>query len=293
MIMFNGKMFKEVDEKTTTAWGHCCEGCWFGDNDDVDCLELRDKGLLPPCSEYHREDRRNVIFVEAFPSLDVGNSFKYEDKELVVCSENDYGCEGCYFEYNEGWECGYLQDTGAIPYCSEDKRTDIKNVIFTEKMQSVFIKHSIKDIEKIKNDAIFKAKKVLGDSIEIIDTVFKDDGVDIVYTDLSCGGLSEKMEKLKDTIELMKSENYKDRFKAEYWQTKIRYNNLKSMLDQWDKGELDFEPACSRVTYDAQLRVMKEYVMILEMRAQEEKIDLQEELREKIKKEMWQNTWNM
>ena len=27
---------------------------------------------------------------------------------------------------------------------------------------------------------------------------------------------------LKDTIELMNSENYKDRFKAEYYQTKIR-----------------------------------------------------------------------
>ena len=34
------------------------------------------------------------------------------------------------------------------------------------------------------------------------------------------------MTELKDTIELMTSENYKDRFKAEYWQTKIRYDKL-------------------------------------------------------------------
>ena len=27
---------------------------------------------------------------------------------------------------------------------------------------------------------------------------------------------------LKDTIELMNSSDYKERFKAEYWQTKIR-----------------------------------------------------------------------
>lgn len=92
------------------------------------------------------------------------------------------------------------------------------------------------------------------------------------------------MEKLKDTIELMKSENYKDRFKAEYWQAKIRYDNLKSMLDKWDKGELDFEPTYDKMTYDIQLRIMEEYIMILNMRAYKEKIDLQEELREKIKK---------
>lgn len=93
------------------------------------------------------------------------------------------------------------------------------------------------------------------------------------------------MEKLNDTIELMNSENYKDRFKAEYWQAKIRYNNLKSMLYKWDKGELNFEPVCDRTTYDIQLRIMEEYIMILNMRAYEEKIDLQDELREKIKKE--------
>ena len=31
---------------------------------------------------------------------------------------------------------------------------------------------------------------------------------------------------LKDTIDLMTSDDYKDRFKAEYYQTKIRYNKL-------------------------------------------------------------------
>ena len=29
---------------------------------------------------------------------------------------------------------------------------------------------------------------------------------------------------LKDTIELMTSDDYKDRFRAEYWQTKIRFS---------------------------------------------------------------------
>ena len=37
---------------------------------------------------------------------------------------------------------------------------------------------------------------------------------------------------LKDTIELMQSEDYKDRFKAEYFQLKIRYDKLKAMLEK-------------------------------------------------------------
>lgn len=35
---------------------------------------------------------------------------------------------------------------------------------------------------------------------------------------------------LKDTVDLMNSEDYKERFKAEYLQTKIRYDNLRKML---------------------------------------------------------------
>ena len=34
----------------------------------------------------------------------------------------------------------------------------------------------------------------------------------------------------KDTIALMQSDDYKDRFQAEYFQTKIRYDKLHKML---------------------------------------------------------------
>ena len=39
---------------------------------------------------------------------------------------------------------------------------------------------------------------------------------------------------LRDTIEMMNSEDYKERFKAKYYQVVIRYQKLKSMLDKWD-----------------------------------------------------------
>ena len=41
---------------------------------------------------------------------------------------------------------------------------------------------------------------------------------------------------LKDTVQQMLSEDYRDRFKAEYYQVKIRYDKLVDMLNRWDKG---------------------------------------------------------
>lgn len=43
---------------------------------------------------------------------------------------------------------------------------------------------------------------------------------------------------LRETIEMMNSEDFKERFKAEYYQVVIRYQKLKAMLEKWDKGEL-------------------------------------------------------
>lgn len=79
---------------------------------------------------------------------------------------------------------------------------------------------------------------------------------------------------LKDTIEMMTSEDYKERFKAEYYQTKIRYGKLKYMLERWDDGTLDFIPTCPRSTYDLQISAMIDYIAILEARAVMEGVTL-------------------
>lgn len=79
---------------------------------------------------------------------------------------------------------------------------------------------------------------------------------------------------LDETVELMTSKNYKDRFKAEVYQLNIRIQKLQSMCDKWDKGELNFVPACPRCTYDLQLKAMNEYLAILFMRAKMEGIKL-------------------
>ena len=52
---------------------------------------------------------------------------------------------------------------------------------------------------------------------------------------------------LKDTVALMASADYKERFKAEYYQLVIRFKKLQAMLEKWDKGELDFTPLLSEI----------------------------------------------
>ena len=80
--------------------------------------------------------------------------------------------------------------------------------------------------------------------------------------------------KLIDTVPLMNSEDYRNRFKAEYYQVYIRFVKLKAMLEKWDKDELDFEPTCPYSTYEMQIKAMRDYIAVLEARAVMENIDL-------------------
>lgn len=79
---------------------------------------------------------------------------------------------------------------------------------------------------------------------------------------------------LKDTIDLMTSEDYKDRFKAEYYQTKIRYDKLHKMLVKNEARVLDFTPTVPISKLMEQKRYMGEYLRMLEIRAAIENIDL-------------------
>ena len=81
--------------------------------------------------------------------------------------------------------------------------------------------------------------------------------------------------KLADTVEMMNSADYKERFKAEYAQLVIRYNGLRNMLEKWDNGTLDFEPTCPRSTYNLQIEAMVNYIAVLEARAVMEDVDLE------------------
>ncbi len=79
---------------------------------------------------------------------------------------------------------------------------------------------------------------------------------------------------LKDTIELMNSADYKERFKAEYYQTKIRYKKLHEMIVKHEAGTLAFTPTCPIDLFKEQKKHMGNYLYCLEIRAQMEGIEL-------------------
>ena len=93
---------------------------------------------------------------------------------------------------------------------------------------------------------------------------------------------------LKDTVELMNSSDYKDRFKAEYYQLKTRYEKLKALLNKWDayimrfnQGDdltleqfLGFQPSCSYEILREQQSHMGYYLHCLEVREVIDHIDL-------------------
>jgi hypothetical protein len=76
------------------------------------------------------------------------------------------------------------------------------------------------------------------------------------------------------TIEMMTSADYKERFKAEYHQTKIRYEKLHKMCIYYEAGTLDFEPTCSLELLNKQKAAMGQYLHCLEVRAQIEGVTL-------------------
>ena len=87
----------------------------------------------------------------------------------------------------------------------------------------------------------------------------------------------------KDTIEMMQSTDYRERFKAEYYQTKIRYERLKAFNNKIEAAESTgflenkVEMPKHDCPYDMlrhQQSVMGEYLHILEVRAIIEGIEL-------------------
>ena len=72
---------------------------------------------------------------------------------------------------------------------------------------------------------------------------------------------------LKDTIELMNSVDWKDRFIAEYLQTKIRYEKLHKSIIKREVGKLDFDTPIPFESWKGQAYNMGLYLYELEKQA--------------------------
>ena len=79
---------------------------------------------------------------------------------------------------------------------------------------------------------------------------------------------------LKDTIEMMNSPDYKERFKAEYQQLKFRYEKLDAMTVKYEAGTLNFTPSCSLELLKEQKKHMGCYLRCLKIRAEIEGVAL-------------------
>ena len=82
--------------------------------------------------------------------------------------------------------------------------------------------------------------------------------------------------RLEDTAKLMTSEDYKERFIAEYVQAAIRLTRLGLLLNKVNNGEAPscFTPTCPISLLEEQYSSMVRYSLVLFQRAEIEKIKL-------------------
>lgn len=79
---------------------------------------------------------------------------------------------------------------------------------------------------------------------------------------------------LHKTVKGMISDDYKERFKAEYKQLTIRLDRLNDMLNKYNNARLSFAPATPISLLEKQYRIMADYERVLDERAIYEGINL-------------------
>ena len=79
---------------------------------------------------------------------------------------------------------------------------------------------------------------------------------------------------LQETIPMMISSDYKERFVAEYAQLAMRMENLEAIITEARAGRLDFELSCPLLMLETQYVAMEVYRDILKDRAKVENIKL-------------------
>ena len=142
-----------------------------------------------------------------------------------------------------------------------------KSNIFAQLLEIVEADSEKEVMDKIRNQKSFEIKQ---------------EDFNVYPASIEITKIKEKKEKnkmeLKETIELMCSENYKERFVAEYHQVKIRYEKLKNFCN---KIEVETMLGKEEAKHDCPLELLREqqkymglYLSILEKRALIENVEL-------------------
>lgn len=98
----------------------------------------------------------------------------------------------------------------------------------------------------------------------------------VALLDTQAGEEAEKIKDLYRTINFMISEDYKERFIAEYAQLVIRSRKLKNVIEDYNNGKLKFELNCPIDLLESQYKAMVAYCGFLVKRAEIENIELPE-----------------
>lgn len=77
---------------------------------------------------------------------------------------------------------------------------------------------------------------------------------------------------LNETVDGMLSEDYVERFRAEYYQLCIRLKKLNDLCLKYESGKLDFTPDTPLEVLKDQIGWMEQYKYALELRAMYEAI---------------------
>lgn len=78
----------------------------------------------------------------------------------------------------------------------------------------------------------------------------------------------------QNVLPLAISDDWKERFKAEYKMLNSRVESLETIICYYQKDKLDFKPNCSIELLKSQLGAMQSYLNILKERAKIEGIEL-------------------
>lgn len=89
-----------------------------------------------------------------------------------------------------------------------------------------------------------------------------------------CEDIGDSLRFTEDELELVSRNNYKNRFITEYKELKSRLDKLHKTIIKYKAETLDFEPDCPIEVLEDQEYYMREYLKVLEIRAEIEKINL-------------------
>ena len=157
-------------------------------------------------------------------------------------------------------------------YCFQNRSKNMEKYLFKSNIFAKLSEIVEADSEKEVMDKIRKQE-----SFEIKQEVLR-----LYPSSIEIRKVKEKKEKnnmeLKETVELMNSDDYKERFVAEYHQVKIRYEKLKNFCN---KIEVETMLGKEVTKHDCPLELLREqqkymglYLSVLEKRALIEKVVL-------------------